>query len=177
MTGPLKRLCSRALGALCIVIFTGLVVVVLWGVITRYVLGDPASWSEEVARLCLVWLSMVGGALAYLENSHLGVDIVTRLLDPAARRFVAVLNHLLVLGFALAVMVYGGGSLFVERWQSGQIMSALPILKAWFYLSVPVSGALIAVFALDATIGTACGRPLPGSEPVPETAANPAPEK
>jgi TRAP-type C4-dicarboxylate transport system permease small subunit len=177
MTGPLKRICSRVLGALCVVIFTALVADVLWGVVTRYVLGNQASWTEELARLLLVWLSLVGGALAYLENSHLGVDLVTRLLDPAARRFVAGLNHLLVLGFALGVMVYGGGALFVERWQSGQTMSALPILKAWFYLAVPVSGALIAVFALDATVGVLRGRPLPGSEPAPETAANPAPEK
>jgi TRAP-type C4-dicarboxylate transport system permease small subunit len=164
MTGHLKTLCSRFLGALCVVIFLALVVDVLWGVVTRYVFGNQASWSEELARFLLVWLSMVGAALAYLGNSHLGVDMLTRLLDPSARRFVAVLNHLLVFAFAVGVMVYGGGALFVERWHSGQVMSALPMLKAWFYLSVPVSGALIAVFALDATIGTICGRALPSAE-------------
>jgi TRAP-type C4-dicarboxylate transport system permease small subunit len=177
MTGLLKILCTRVLGALCVLIFVALVVDVLWGVVTRYVLGNQAPWSEELARFLLVWLSMVGAALAYLGNNHLGVDILTRLLDPSARRFVAVLNHLLVFGFAVGVMVYGGGALFMERWHSGQVMSALPMLKAWFYLSVPVSGALIAVFALDATIGTACGRPLPTVDESSDTNAASVPEK
>lgn len=170
MTGTIKTWCSRLLGWLCVGIFTALVLDVLWGVLTRYVFGRQAPWSEEVARFLLIWLSMVGAALAYLHNNHLGVDIVTRLLDPSARRIVAFLNHCLVLAFAAGVMVYGGGALFVERWQSGQVMSSLPLLKAWFYLSVPVSGALIAVFALDAAVGTARGRPLPSeidAEPVP----------
>jgi TRAP-type C4-dicarboxylate transport system permease small subunit len=67
-------------------------------------------------------------------------------------------THLAVLGFAAGVMVYGGTALFVDRWNSGQTMSALEIKKAWFYLSLPVSGLLISLFSLDAAIATALGR-------------------
>ena len=169
MTGPLKHSTARALGLLCIVIFVALVLDVLWGVVTRYVLGHQASWSEELARFLLVWLAMIGAALAYIENSHLGVDVLTRLLDPSARRIANFVTHLLVFLFAAAALVYGGAALFLDRWESGQVMSAMQIRRAWFYLSVPVSGVLIALFALDAAISVASGRGVASEEQPAET--------
>lgn len=162
----IKHSASRSLGYLCVLIFSLLVIDVLWGVATRYLLGHQAYWTEELARFLLVWLAMIGAALAYIDNKHLGVDIVTRSLDPSARRIANLVTHLAVFGFAAGVMVYGGAGLFVERWNSGQTMAALEIKKAWFYLSLPVSGLLISIFSLDAAIATALGRVAdPGSSP------------
>ncbi|MBA4146538.1 MAG: TRAP transporter small permease [Verrucomicrobia bacterium] len=158
MTGLIKHFAARLLGYLCVLIFSLLVIDVLWGVATRYILGHQAYWTEELARFLLVWLAMIGAALAYIDNKHLGMDIVTRSLDPHARRMANFVTHLAVLGFAAGVMVYGGTALFVDRWNSGQTMSALEIKKAWFYLSLPVSGLLISLFSLDAAIATALGR-------------------
>lgn len=152
MTKSIRSLTARAIGSLAVVIFAALLASVLWGVLTRYAFGQQASWSEELARFLLVWLAMLGAALAYIENSHLGMDILTRLLDTSALRLARLTSHALVLLFAIAVMVYGGGTLFLERWDSGQVMPALMFRKAWFYLSIPVSGVLISLFALDAVI-------------------------
>jgi TRAP-type C4-dicarboxylate transport system permease small subunit len=150
MTSALKQISARALGGVSVVIFTVLVADVLWGVATRYLLGSQATWSEELARLLLVWISLLGAALAYAERSHLGVDALVVAVDPFAQRIAILTSHLLVLLFAIGVMVYGGGALFVDRYQAGQMLSAIPILKAWVYLSVPVSGVLITIFAVDA---------------------------
>jgi TRAP-type C4-dicarboxylate transport system permease small subunit len=150
MIAALTRLATRSLGLLSVVIFTVLVIDVLWGVATRYLLGHQATWSEELARMLLVWLSLLGAALAYAQRSHLGVDSLVIALDPLARRIAAMTSHLVVLLFALGAMVYGGGVLFLDRYQAGQMLSAMPILKAWVYLAVPVSGALMTIFALDA---------------------------
>jgi TRAP-type C4-dicarboxylate transport system permease small subunit len=158
MTGMLKTFTARVLGVLCVLIFAALVADVLWGVATRYIIGRQASWSEELARFLLVWLSMIGAALAYIQHSHLGVDILTRSLDPSARRVARATGQLVVFLFAAAVMVYGGTTLFIERWNAGQVMSALPMRKAWFYLSIPVSGSLITLFALDQLIASVTGK-------------------
>ena len=158
MTGLIKESTAKVIGWLSVIIFAALVLDVLWGVVTRYVLGNQASWTEELARFLLVWLSMLGAALAYIHNSHLGVDILTRSLDDAAVEIARLTTHVLVLCFAGGVMVYGGWNLFVERWDSGQVLPALQISKAWFYLSIPVSGTLISVFALDSTINSLLGR-------------------
>lgn len=144
----LTSLTARLLGALAVVVFLTLVVDVLWGVFTRYALGHQAPWSEELARLLLVWLSMLGTALAYVHRSHLGVDVILISLAQPARHIATVTIYLLVLVFALGVMVYGGSMLFLERLDAGQVMSTLPLRKAWMYLAIPVSGLLMGVVAL-----------------------------
>lgn len=151
MTG-LKLLTSRMLGALSVGAFVVLVIDVLWGVVTRYAFGHQAPWSEEVARLLLVWLSMLGTALAYAHRSHLGVDVLLLALAQPARQMAYVTIHVLVLVFAVLVMVYGGTTLFLERMDAGQVMSTLPMRKAWMYLAVPVSGLVMTVFAFDAIL-------------------------
>jgi len=165
-----KQVTARGLGALSVVVFLALVLDVLWGVVTRYVLGHQAPWTEELARFLLVWLGMAGAALAYIDNKHLGVDALTRLLDPSGRRLAHVVTHSSVFLFAAGVMVWGGVQLFTDRWQAGQVMSALAIKRAWFYLSIPVSGLLIAIFALDTVVTTALGKEPEGSPPEGEQA-------
>lgn len=149
----MKRLTQFSLGTLgtlAVAVFGVLVLDVLWGVLTRYVLGHQAPWTEELARLLLVWLSMLGTALAYAHRSHLGVDVILEALAPPARHLAIGTVHALVLAFALGVMVYGGTTLFLERLDAGQVMSTLPVRKAWTYLATPVSGLLMGVFAFDA---------------------------
>jgi TRAP-type C4-dicarboxylate transport system permease small subunit len=143
-----RSLASQLLAAFSVVTFVVLVLDVLWGVFTRYAIGQQAPWSEEVARLLLVWLSMLGTALAYVHRSHLGVDVLLVSLAPPARHVALVVIYLLVITFALGVMGYGGAALFLERLDSGQVMSTLPMRKAWMYLAIPVSGVLMGIVAI-----------------------------
>ena len=41
---------------------------VFWGVITRYLLESQSSWTDELARFLLVWLSIMGAAYASGKN-------------------------------------------------------------------------------------------------------------
>jgi TRAP-type C4-dicarboxylate transport system permease small subunit len=148
------------LRAACAGVFLLLVTCVLWGWITRE-LGNQARWSEELARMLLVWLSLLGAALAYAERAHLGIDLLTNRFDATTARWSEILVHGLTAIFALLLLMGGGGALFWERWESGQVLPALQIRKAWLYAAAPVSGAAILVFALDllrATVRTAGAR-------------------
>lgn len=146
-----NRIKDNARLALCvfsIATFTLLVVVVLLGVFTRHVMQDQIRWSEELARLLLVWISFLGGAIAYIDNNHLGVDLFVAKLDPAAARIAALFSHLVVLAFAFFVMGIGGALIVIDRFDSGQLLPALQLKRAWFYLAIPVSGGLISLFAI-----------------------------
>ena len=153
-----RSFAASALGAIAVAVFTLLVLDVLWGVASRYLLGSQARWSEELARLLMVWLAMLGAALAYLEQKHLGVDVLMRQLHPDAQRVAQVFVHGIVLVFAAAVLCYGGGQLVTQRFESGQLLPALGISKAWFYLAIPISGALICLFSIESMIDAARGR-------------------
>lgn len=154
----LRLLTARLLAVLSTVVFIVLVIDVLWGVFTRYALGHQAPWSEEIARLLLVWLSMLGTALAYGTRSHLGVDVLRQAVTPDARRLADITTHTLVLVFAAGVMLWGGTALFLERMDAGQVMATLPLRRAWVYLSIPISGAVMSVFAALELIDAARGK-------------------
>jgi len=145
--GTVKAL-DALLGPLCALVFVVLLLDVLWGVFTRYLLGDQARWTEELARFLMVWLAFLGAALAYARQAHLGVDILVSRMEPSARRIAILVEHGIVFLFAVLVLGFGGGELFRERYAAGQTMPALGILKAWQYLCLPISGALIGVIAI-----------------------------
>lgn len=144
----LKNILSKGLNALCAFILCSLVVIVLLGILSKK-LNLGLSWTDESSEFLLSWVVMIGAALAYLNHTHLGVDILTNTLSPFAKRVAAGFVALVVFIFAAVVMTYGGGNLFIDRYESGQLMSSINMKRAWFYLSIPISGALISLFALD----------------------------
>ena len=46
-------------------------------VFARYVFGAPFSWSEEVARLCLIWLTFISAAFVMAQGRHIAVDMIS----------------------------------------------------------------------------------------------------
>jgi tripartite ATP-independent transporter DctM subunit len=54
-------------------------------VVGRHLLHRPLPWTEEIARLLLVWLMCVGGIRALQEAEHPRVTALVRLLGPPRR--------------------------------------------------------------------------------------------
>jgi TRAP-type C4-dicarboxylate transport system permease small subunit len=148
----------------CGTLFVVLLFTVIWGVLTRYLFGDQARWTEELARFLLVWVSFLGAALAYARRQHLGIDLLVNRFDPWTRRIAECIVHALVALFAFVVMGFGGFELVVERFNSGQLLPSLGVSKAWQYLVVPISGLMIGLLALIHLVETARGREVAGTE-------------
>lgn len=144
-----QLLLSKVLGGICVVVFAVLVIDVLWGAFTTQVLEDGQAWTDPLARLLLVWLAIFGGVLAYAGDRHLGVDILVSRFDSSTRRWALAFGHSCVFAFAVSVLLIGGVSLFVDRWESGQMLAGLGVSRAWFYLALPVGGALILPLAVE----------------------------
>lgn len=162
--GSFRAMLLRGVEWLIVTVFALLVVNVLWGVVSRYVLGDQARWSEELARLLMVWLAFLGAVLALVQKEHLGVDILVQKLHPDAQRIAVLCVQLVVLLFALVVLSYGGLQLTAQRWQAGQTLPALGISKAWFYLAIPISGVLMTLASLEGIFAAARGKSRAGAE-------------
>jgi TRAP-type C4-dicarboxylate transport system permease small subunit len=62
-----------------------MVLCVTWQIVSRYFLGDPSSWTEELSRFLLIWVGLLGGSYAYHAKMHLGLDLLAERLPPAAR--------------------------------------------------------------------------------------------
>lgn len=139
---------DRALAAVVISLMAILVVDVLWQVFTRFVLRDPSSYTEELARYLLIWLSLLGAAYATGRRLHLAVDLLPQKLEGRARRRLETVIDGAVLVFALLVLVVGGSRLVFVTLVLGQSSAALGIPLGWVYLAIPLSGLLIAFYSV-----------------------------
>lgn len=139
----------RLLERFTILLFVALAAVVLWGVVSRYVLGQQGRWTEELAVYLLVWVSLLGAALMYRDRGHLGVDYFVGKLHPDAQRVAAIVAELAVILFAGFALVYGGAMLVSETLRSGQVTPAMGWGVGYLYSAVPLSGFFIVCFAIE----------------------------
>jgi TRAP-type C4-dicarboxylate transport system permease small subunit len=163
----LNRPLASLLQWLLVCVFSILVIVVLWGVGSRYLLGSQASWSEELARLLMVWLALLGSALVCREKKHLGLDVVVRAWPDEVQRLARMFGYAAIFGFALLILGWGGWQLVEQRFDSGQTLPALGISKAWFYLALPVSGILTALFMFELFLSCLLGHSTNDVEETP----------
>ena len=145
----LKKWMTKALDAVLIVAVGLLVLDVVWGVFTRYVMGEQAKWTEELARFLLVWVALLGGAVAFGTKGHLGVDYFVGKFHPSTRKLMAVFSHLIVLFFAGAVFLYGGSRVVVDALAMEQMPPALGWKMGYVYLALPLAGIFMVLFTIE----------------------------
>ena len=133
-----------------------LVLDVVWGVFTRYILEDPASWTNELAGFLLAWVTLLGGAAAFGTKEHLGVDYFVGKLHPDTRKMLAIFSHLVVLFFALVIFVFGGFKTVSESFTPAmtQMTPALNLNKGYLYLALPIAGLFMVSFTLENMLET-----------------------
>ncbi len=165
----LTKVLDKVLSTTCVVLFALLVIVVVWQVFTRQVLNNPAAWTEEVSRYLFVWLGLFATALVFSERGHIAVDFVARKLPPGVQKANRVLIQVLITSFALIVLVYGGWRAGQGAWN--QSLQALPFTLGQMYLVMPVTGILIAVYAVSNIFDVLSGAVPPFAEEVDEEAA------
>ncbi|BET66602.1 TRAP transporter small permease [Opitutales bacterium ASA1] len=139
----------RGLEGLTVALFGALTLVVLWGVFSRYVMGAQSTWTDELARYLLVWVSLVGASLMFREHGHLGVDYFVSKLHPDVQRVGAVFSELVVIAFALVALGIGGTKLVLDAFHANEMTSALGIRVGWLHLAAPLSGLFMAAFAVE----------------------------
>ncbi|WP_109471608.1 TRAP transporter small permease [Ornithinimicrobium cavernae] len=143
---PIKKGLDQVLKGASVVLFALLVVIVVWQVFSRQVLNAPSAWTEELARYTFVWVGLFATALVFSERGHIAVDFVVTRFSPAAQKAVAVCVQLSIILFAVAVLVYGGIRAANGAWN--QSLSALPTQVGVMYLAMPITGLLIAFYAV-----------------------------
>ena len=135
--------------ALCL-LMSLMVVIVFANVIARYYLSASLAWSEEVARFMLIWLVFIGAVLAYVNDEHLGLDIIVRLFPRRIRYGLAVVADLLIL-VALYLVIHGGAVLMRDSWEWGSPATDTPY--GYVYTVVPACGILLLLQTIGKMVG------------------------
>ncbi|PCF96402.1 TRAP transporter small permease [Vreelandella nigrificans] len=111
----------------------------------RYTYGGSISWGEDTAIYLMIYGLMFGMSWAYLQNKHIGFDLIRRLLPPRWLRWQAVVIDLVVLLVGIGLMV----SAFEFISARGARTSSSTGMPMWlFQTSIFVGGALLSLSAL-----------------------------
>lgn len=129
--------------ALVVALLVAIVFAISWQVLTRYVPSLPVPrWTEEVSLILMVWLAMMGSALAVRSGEHLAMDILHRQVPTAMRAYLVRLVWLIAAAFS-AYLVWYGWELSMRTMV--QTFSATKLPVGWMYLGIPVGGMLMLI--------------------------------
>ena len=154
-----KSAIDVALKWICVALFAALLVVVCWQVFTRQVMHAPATWTTSTAQYLFVWLSLFGAALVFSDRGHIAVDFLVRAMKINEKRSTEVFVNVIILAFAVFILIWGGMRGVSITWS--QNVSGLPVSVGAMYLALPISGVLVAFYALFHMREAIHGRGLP----------------
>ena len=80
------------------------IVVLSLGVISRYVLQSPLTWSDELASVLFLWLAMLGAVVAMQHGEHMRLTVFVARLSEGQRRQVESVVACLTVLFCAALM-------------------------------------------------------------------------
>jgi tripartite ATP-independent transporter DctM subunit len=121
------------------------ILVLFSGVVSRYVLHQPLTWSDELAAMLFLWLAMLGSVIAVRRSSHMRMTALVDLASPSTRAFLDLLAVVAALTFLLLV----GHQAYEFAAEEAAVTSpSLEISNAWRAAALPCGIALMALAAL-----------------------------
>ncbi|WP_413628715.1 TRAP transporter large permease subunit [Herbaspirillum frisingense] len=100
----LNRMVMHVVGALAACLVLAETIVLLTGVIYRYALHDPLVWSDELASILFIWLSMLGAVLALDRGEHMRLTAIINKCSEKGRIWLETVAALVVCIFVLMVI-------------------------------------------------------------------------
>ncbi|MGF1772675.1 TRAP transporter small permease [Vibrio wakamikoensis] len=115
-----------------------IVVLMSYGVVTRYVFNAPSAWVEEVCLALFVWMTFMGASALMRTDEVVRIDFLVHKIPASAANVLDNLIRPLLVIFALVFMVYWGWKLL--PFSQVRFTPALKIPYIYIYAAVPVSG-------------------------------------
>jgi len=149
---------DKTLSYILIFLMAAMVLAVTWQVFTRFILREPSSYTEELARFLLIWIGLLGASYALRTRAHLGIDLISHKIKDSRRYFVEVVVYSMVILFAFFIMIIGGIRLVLLTFTLNQISASLGIKMGYVYLVIPLSGLLIIYYSLRFILNAISGK-------------------
>ena len=107
------------------------------------------SWAQELATYMFVWMAKFGAALGVRTGIHVGVDVLTNRLSPAARKPVIVFA--LLCGALFTGVIGTLGAIYVYQLDPDEVSPELEWPSWIIYLCIPIGSYLMCLRFLQVT--------------------------
>src|SRR5262249_31128440 len=121
-------------------IFWALAGIVFLQFFTRYALNNPATWTEEIARYGLIWVTYIGAVMVTRRNSHIAVMLLPNLLPAWGGRLLLAFIDVVTLSFVGLLAYFSvliGGRMHMQR------MSIVDLPMSYVYAGVVLGCVLM----------------------------------
>ncbi len=129
------------------IVFLGMAALI--GVITLQIVSrvffTAVSWTEEVARFLLIWITFLGATLAFQRGRHIAITFIVDALPLRLAQLARIAAVAVALCFMLALVVIGYRYMQVQSFQRS---ASLRLSMTYVYAVIPVSAAIMAWYAL-----------------------------
>lgn len=92
--------------ALCL---CGQVIIISIAVIGRYIFSYTPTWSEEIARVLMVWMSFLTASMAIKDNSHVRISVFDKFFGEKALKIRDIIFSICNIAFSL-ILFWEGSS-------------------------------------------------------------------
>ena len=138
ISGPIVMIGFGSIGLLAMTAIIG------WQVFGRFVLNSSPSWTEQASLIMMIWYVMFAAAAGVYEGFHIRIALLEEKLGDRARPLLRIVA-LVIAAIGLVLLVYGAQLCWAVR---GNVIASLGISRSVAYFPMPVSGLLMALFAL-----------------------------
>jgi TRAP-type C4-dicarboxylate transport system permease small subunit len=110
----------------------------MFQIITRFILEQPAEWTEVLIRFSLIWMVFLGIPTAFRQGAMVSVDVLYRWSPPKLKRvldFVVFAAAMLLIG----LIIYWGWN-YANRGAVQSVIGLEGVSMFWAYLAMPVGG-------------------------------------
>ena len=126
----------------CVVIGAIMTLVVIAGVFSRYIMQNPMVWTEEIARMAMIWTAYLGMSIATRRRGHLGVLYFLQKSPLGVQRLIKLCTDIMIVVFLYVLIVNGVKMVMAAKIQ---IEPATGIIMSYPFLIVPLSGVLMLI--------------------------------
>lgn len=121
-------------------------------IILRYFFNASTTWAEEFTRYAMIWITFVGGSVAFKRGIHVGIDLLIDFLPKDKKKYLEGFIHVLTI-ILLIFLIKFGMDLVLFTMKSGQITASLRLKTYWVHLAVPVGSFLSLIHVVINFVG------------------------
>ncbi len=123
-----------------------MLILVIFGtvqVVTRWIVGEPSTFTDELLRYVLIIAGLIGSAYCFYRDEHLALTLVTDRAKGPFKLALDIFIEVCILFFVIYVFIYGG---FKLAGTATNVSSVMRIPFKILYMIEPICGILV-VFA------------------------------
>ncbi|AGX06332.1 MULTISPECIES: TRAP transporter small permease [Bacillus] len=135
---------DRALSFLTVASFSGVIIVVMIQIMSRY-LPYTAIWTEELTRYLFLYAICFGAPLALLRGEFINVDLIFAKMSHNVRRFYEVFIYLLIL--FLGVILVKEGWFFYQLGKN-QTSATMPFQMSAIHASILIMSIFLVLYSI-----------------------------